>query len=49
MKADHQNNEKNIYFDVLGEDKNDIAKANLIQNLQKQDDKKIFLKNLTEE
>ena len=47
QKADPENDENAIDFrwlDIQGEDEEDIAKANLIENLQKQAVKKFFLK-----
>ena len=50
QKADHENDENAIDFrwsDIQGEDEEDIAKAYLIENLQKQADEEFFPKRVT--
>ena len=50
QKADTDNDENVIDFrwsDVKGEDEEDIAKAKLIESLQKQADEEIFPKKVT--
>ena len=50
QKANAQNDENVINFrwlDIRVEDEEDIAKANMIESLWKQDDEEIFLKRIT--